>query len=225
MIDATEASAGDRRTIIGAFDDRAHAEAAVRALEAANFPTDRLSLIARGDHADATEDTPEVVGESAAGALTGGLVGGLTGLLLGVSSLVLPGIGPIVGGGIILAALAGAGIGAAAGGLIGALADVGVPEDEARGYEAQLLSGRILLTVHAMSDDEARAAHTILVEAGGQDVRAYGTGAAQSAMATIGRPAIGTATDMATSTDLVAGTETKNADPAARPENDRRAMT
>ena len=208
MTDAKRVNAGDRRTIIGAFADRSRAEAALRALDAANFPTDRRSLIVRDDQSDAASDSSELVGEGAAGALTGGMLGGLAGLLVGVSSLVLPGIGPIVGAGIILAALAGAGIGAAAGGLIGALADVGVPEDEARAYEAQLLGGQILLTAHAEDDTEARAAYAIMVDAGGSDVRAYGTGAAQTPMAAIGRPAIGTATDMATPTEALAGTRT-----------------
>jgi uncharacterized membrane protein len=195
MTGAAKTATGDRRTIIGAFADRENAEAALATLELAGLPRERVSLIARDDQVSLTSGAAAPVGERAAGALTGGLLGGLAGLMVGMSSVVLPGIGPIVGAGIILAALAGAGIGAAAGGLLGALADVGVPEAEARDYETYLREGRLLLTVHAATDEEAQAAHATLEEAGGIAVRAYGTGAAQVPMAAIGRPATDTAAD------------------------------
>src|SRR5688572_5820134 len=107
---------------------------------------------------------------AAAGAVTGGVLGGIAGFLVGINALVIPGIGPIVGGGILLSTLAGAGIGAAAGGLVGALAEHGVPEEDARGYEAHVGQGRILLTAHANDEMQAQAAHRAFNDAGGADV-------------------------------------------------------
>ena len=111
---------------------------------------------------------------AAGGAVAGSLVGGLAGFVVGVSALVIPGIGPIVGSGILVATIAGAGIGAATGGLVAALAEQGVPEEDARGYERHVGEGRILVTVGATSDEQAREVHRILNSASGTDVRGYG---------------------------------------------------
>lgn len=228
MTGAAETITHDRRTIIGVFGDQPHAEETLSALREAGFLPEQISVIVRSG--EAAPQAGEASGSSeegvAAGALTGGILGGLSGFLVGMSALVIPGIGPIVGGGIILATIAGAGIGAATGGLIGALAEAGVPEEDARDYEAHVLGGRVLLTVHAASDEQARAAHAILETGRGGAVRAYGTGAAQSPMATIGRPAMGTGTDMATSANLVAGPGARDragADRDALPPDERPA--
>lgn len=182
---ATSVGAAERRTIVGVFNDAAHAERALSGLQEAGLRPDQVSVVARN-----TTDTAALAGhtnaedeDSAAGAVTGGLLGGLAGFLIGISALVIPGIGPIVGSGIIVATIVGAGIGAGAGELVGALAEQGVPEGEARGYQEQVQGGRILLTVHAATDDEARAAQRVLRGEQGDAVRAYGTGAAQAAMA------------------------------------------
>ncbi len=178
-----------RRTIVGVFDDAPHAENALNALKSFGFRPDQVSVVAREKEStlQLVQDTGMGGEGAAAGAVTGGLLGGLAGFLVGISALVIPGIGPIVGSGILLATLAGAGIGAATGGLIGALAEHGVPEEDARGYQSHVEGGRILLTVHADDDEQAMRAHEILNTGRGTDVRAYGTGAAQATMSRIGR--------------------------------------
>jgi uncharacterized membrane protein len=207
---ATDVRTTDRRTVVGVFNNSTDAEAALNALRAAGFRPDQVSVVARNN-----EDTTRVVENTgmgaegaATGAVTGGVLGGLAGFLVGISALVIPGIGPIVGSGILIATLAGAGIGAAAGGLIGALADVGVPEEDARAYEEHVKGGRILLTVHADTDQEAQEAHRVLETGRGTDVRAYGTGAAQASMAQIGRTGMATGTDRPISTGVSTGTTT-----------------
>ena len=187
---ATSVSTTDRRTVVGVFDGPNHAETALNQLRSAGFQPEQVSVVARdqGETRQMAENTG--MGEGvAAGAVTGGVLGGLAGFLVGISALVIPGIGPIVGSGILLSTLAGAGLGAAAGGLIGALGEHGVPEEDARGYEEHVRQGSILLTIHAHSDEQAHEAHRILEGGRGGDVRAYGTGSAQASMAQIGRGA------------------------------------
>ncbi len=162
-------------TILGVFDEPSDAEQALTGLRGAGFAPDQISVVAQ-DPQDARppDERHDPDGEGAStGAVTGGVFGGLAGLLVGISALVIPGIGPIVGSGILVAALAGAGIGAAAGGLVGALTAHGMPEEDARDYEAHVKDGRILLTVHAASAAQARAARDILNGSGGDTVRSY----------------------------------------------------
>jgi hypothetical protein len=188
MMAANDATNEERRTIVGIFEGAAHAERALTGLREAGIRPEQVSVIARDaeDRAALTDRDEEDEG-AAGGAVTGGMIGGLAGFLIGISALVIPGIGPIVGSGIIVATLAGAGLGAAAGGLVGALTAQGVPEEEAEGYQTQVQGGRILLTVHADSDEEARTAQRVLRRHQGDAVRAYGTGAAQAAMAHLSR--------------------------------------
>jgi uncharacterized membrane protein len=165
--------------VVGAFKGPDAAERALNGLKAAGFTPEQVSVVAK-DRADTQQlaERTEMAGEGAAtGAVTGGLLGGLAGFLVGISALVIPGIGPIVGGGILLSTLAGAGLGAATGGLVGALAAHGVPEEDARGYEAHVGQGRILLTAHATDEVQAQAAHRAFNDAGGADVRGYGAAA------------------------------------------------
>jgi hypothetical protein len=136
------------RTVVGLFRSRRRADEAIRDLRASGFSDDRIGLAMQDDRAEATEgDTGAPAAEGAAkGAVSGGVVGGLIGLL---GSLLVPGLGPIVVGGVLASTLTGVGIGAAAGGLIGALMGIGVPEEDARHFDLGLRSGGALVTVDA----------------------------------------------------------------------------
>ena len=166
---------GTRHTIVGVFDGPNHAEQALNGLKNAGFTPEQVSVVAQDkQEVQQMAENTDMAGEGAAGgAVTGGLLGGLAGFLVGISALVIPGIGPIVGTGILLSTLAGAGIGAAAGGLIGALMGHGVPEEDAREYEGHVRQGSILLTVHALSADEERRAREIFDSVSGGTVRSY----------------------------------------------------
>lgn len=173
-------SPDDRRTVLAVFEETDKAIAALNGLRDDGFTADQVSVVARDEATTrAMADNSELVSaEAGKGAVVGTLLGGLAGWLIGLSSLAIPGIGPVIGAGIIGAALAGAGIGAAAGGLIGALGAYGIPEEDARGYEEEVRQGRVLLTVHAVDDVQAQRANTLLAEAGGRRIRAYdGAGA------------------------------------------------
>lgn len=139
-----------RNTIAGLFHDRASAEQAIRELRNAGFPAEAIGVALRDRTAQ-----DELVADTGAGSATaaglvgGGLLGGLVGYLVGIGALLIPGVGPIVAGGALAATLAGAGIGAGAGGLLGALADMDVPEEEARHFETGFQRGDALVTVKA----------------------------------------------------------------------------
>jgi len=142
---ATENTTG--RTVFAMFSDRSDAERAIQALFDAGF-TERdvgVAMRDRTEEKDLMESTGADAGHgAAAGAVSGGVVGGLIGLL---GSLLIPGLGPIVVGGVLASTLTGAGIGAAAGGLIGALVGAGASEEDARHFDAGFREGRTLVTV------------------------------------------------------------------------------
>jgi hypothetical protein len=104
------------------------------------------------------------------GAVTGGIIGGTLGLLAGLGALAIPGLGPFVAAGPIMAALAGIGSGGTLGGIIGALVGLGIPEYEAKRYENRLKEGGILLAVRANDDNLAKKIKDTLQKNGAEDV-------------------------------------------------------
>src|SRR3954471_8745363 len=104
------------------------------------------------------------------GAGTGGVLGGALGWLAGIGALAIPGVGPFVAAGPIMAALSGAAIGATAGGIAGTLIGMGIPEYEAKRYESKIREGRILLSVHSENSDETKRAKEIFEQAGAEDI-------------------------------------------------------
>jgi hypothetical protein len=106
----------------------------------------------------------------ATGASAGGVVGGTLGWLAGIGALAIPGVGPFIAAGPILAALSGAAVGAAVGGISGGLIGLGIPELEAKRYEGKIKAGNILLSVHTEDSEEIKIAEDIFKEAGAQDI-------------------------------------------------------
>jgi hypothetical protein len=111
---------------------------------------------------------------AATGAGTGGVLGGILGWLVGIGALAIPGLGPFVAAGPIMAALSGAAVGGAAGGLIGTLVGMGIPEYEAKRYESRLREGRILMAVHSENSDQTKRAKEIFENAGAEDISTSG---------------------------------------------------
>jgi hypothetical protein len=105
---------------------------------------------------------------------TGGVIGGVLGWLAGIGSLAIPGLGPFIAAGPIMAALSGAAIGATAGGIVGTLVGMGIPEYEAKRYESKIREGRILLSVHSENSDETKRAKDIFDRAGAEDIATAG---------------------------------------------------
>jgi len=141
------------RTVVGLFDERAEAEAAIRRLQADGIDRDSIS-VAMKDVREATAISEatgvgDLSGEGAtAGLVSGAGVGALIGIALVGSTVLLPGLGTVLIGGPIAAALTGAGIGAASGGLIGGLIGAGIPEEEAEHYSAGIERGGIFVSAN-----------------------------------------------------------------------------
>lgn len=164
------------RTVIGVFDDSGRAEEALNALRDSGIIPEQVSVVARDQrNADSIAAGAGMGAEGAsAGAVLGGVTGGILGWLVGIGALVVPGVGPIVAAGALATTLGAAALGAVAGGLIGALVDLGIPEEEALGYEGSVREGGILLTVQAATEEQAWNARALFERHGGADVRAYG---------------------------------------------------
>jgi hypothetical protein len=104
------------------------------------------------------------------GVATGGVIGGALGWLVGIGSLAIPGVGPFIAAGPILAALSGVAAGGAVGGIVGGLIGMGIPEYEAKRYEGKIREGNILISVHAENSDEVTRAKNIFKNAGAEDI-------------------------------------------------------
>jgi len=111
---------------------------------------------------------------AAAGGGAGGAIGGTLGLLVGIGALAIPGLGPFIAAGPIMAALAGLGVGGAVGGVTGALIGMGIPEFEAKRYEGRLQKGGILLSVHCDTSGEITRSKEVLKATGAEDVSSTG---------------------------------------------------
>ena len=104
------------------------------------------------------------------GGITGGLIGGTLGLLAGIGALAIPGVGPFIAAGPLMATLGGIGVGAVTGGLVGSLIGLGIPEFEAKRYENRLKEGGILIAILVNDDHLAERAKDILERQGAEDV-------------------------------------------------------
>ncbi|KAA1191393.1 general stress protein [Paenibacillus sp. FSL E2-8871] len=138
------------KKIVGIFDTEQEATRAIEGLHNQGFSNDEISVITRDrdELRHISDDTGTKAPEGVAtGAATGGVLGGVTGLLAGIGALAIPGIGPILAAGPIVATLTGVAVGAGAGGLVGGLIGLGIPEDEAKEYEGYVESGKILVLV------------------------------------------------------------------------------
>jgi len=168
----------------GIFRTRSQAENAVDRLVAAGFRTEDISVLLPenvGTKDFATEKNTKAPEGATTGAVAGGVVGGTLGLLAGVGALAIPGLGPFIAAGPIMAALAGLGAGGAVGSLVGALVGMGIPEYEAQRYEGRFKEGGILMSVHCDNSDWTKKAKELLEQAGAEDISSTGEASADYA--------------------------------------------
>jgi hypothetical protein len=174
--------AGKNTSVFGIYTTYANVESAVDGLKAAGFSNRDISVLfpeSAGTKDFAVAKATKAPEGATAGAGTGAVVGGAMGWLLGIGALAIPGLGPFIAAGPIMAALAGAGVGGTVGGITGALVGMGIPEYEAKRYEGRVKDGGILLSVHSDSSDWTKRAKEILEATGAQDISS--TGEAKSA--------------------------------------------
>jgi uncharacterized protein (TIGR02271 family) len=165
------------RSVFGLFKNNDQTSRAVDQLKAAGFSSGDVSVLfpdKRGTRDFAHEKNTKAPEGAATGAGTGAVLGGTVGWLAGAGALAIPGVGPFIAAGPILAALSGAAVGGAAGGLTGALIGMGIPEYEAKRYEGKVKAGGILVSVHVDNRDEERSAKDVLEKSGAEDVSATG---------------------------------------------------
>jgi uncharacterized membrane protein len=149
------------------------AERIVENLQKAGFPAAEISVLLPAD--EGKHDIGHVKSSKApegatTGAVTGGVTGGVIGLLAGIGALAIPGVGPLIAAGPIIAALSGAAVGGATGGIVGGLIGLGIPEIEAKRYEEKLKAGNYLISVHAQDGDRKDLAKNIFKTAGAEDI-------------------------------------------------------
>jgi hypothetical protein len=158
-----------KKAVVGLVSAEAQAEMIVDDLRLAGFPNNDISALfpdKSGTRDFAHEQNTKAPEGAVTGASAGGAVGGTLGLLVGIGALAIPGLGPLIAAGPILAMLSGIAAGAAVGGLTGALIGMGIPEVEAKQYEGKIKGGNILLSIHA-EDADARARAKLILERGG----------------------------------------------------------
>jgi hypothetical protein len=169
--------AGKNTAVFGIYKNRSGVERGVEGLKAAGFSSAAISALFpqnEGTKDFATEKHTKAPEGATTGAGTGAVLGGGLGWLAGIGALAIPGLGPFIAAGPIMAALAGAGVGGAVGGLTGALIGMGIPEYEAKRYEGRVKDGGILLSVHSDSSDETKRAKEILQQTGAEDISSTG---------------------------------------------------
>jgi hypothetical protein len=163
--------------VFGIYTGTSQAERAVNQLVAAGFSQNDISALLPDNESTrqfAHEKSTKAPEGTTAGVTAGGVVGGTLGLLAGIGALAIPGVGPLIAAGPIMAALAGVGVGGAVGGLIGALAGMGIPEYEAKRYEGRIKDGGVLVSIHCDTSEEIKRAEAILKNTGAEDISSTG---------------------------------------------------
>jgi len=172
--------------VFGIYNTVAGASNAVDALRAAGFRNTDISALLpenEGTKDFAHEKHTKAPEGAAVGLASGAVLGGTLGWLVGIGALAIPGLGPFIAAGPIMAALAGVGAGAVTGGLVGALTGMGIPEYEAKRYEGRVRGGGILLSVHCDSSDWVASAKRVLEHTGAEDIASASEASADFASA------------------------------------------
>lgn len=155
----------------------AQTDTIIRNLKAAGFSGNDISVLMadKGGTRDfAHEHNTKAPEGAATGAGAGAVLGGGLGWLVGIGALAIPGLGPFIAAGPIMAALGGAAVGGTVGGLTGALVGMGIPEFEAKKYEGKVKSGSSLISVHSDDSNETKRAKDVFERAGAKDITTAG---------------------------------------------------
>lgn len=173
---------GKNTAVFGIYPTAEDAERGVDTLINAGFASGDISVLlpdTRSTREFAHQKETKAPEGATAGVTAGGVIGGAVGVLAGVGALAIPGLGPFIAAGPIMAGLAGLGVGGAVGGLVGALIGMGIPEYEAKRYEGRVKDGGNLLSVHCDTSDQVKRAKEILKSSGAADIASTGESAAE----------------------------------------------
>ena len=175
---------GKKTAVFGIYTTREAVERAVDTFVNDGFPGSSVSVLLPenlGGKSIGTEKATKAPEGATTGAGAGAVIGGTLGVLAGVGLLAIPGLGPFIAAGPIMAGLAGLGVGGAVGGFTGALIGMGIPEYEAKRFEGRIKDGGILLSVHSDDSEWTRNAKEILEKTGAQDISSTGEACADYA--------------------------------------------
>jgi hypothetical protein len=159
--------------VFGIYPSRTRVESTVSALKHAGFSNTDVSILLpelENSGEMPTEQSTKAPEGTMVGVGSGAAVGGALGWLVGIGAVAIPGIGPVIAAGPVLAAVVGIGIGGALGGFAGSLVGMGIPEYDAKRYERELLKGGVLVGVHCETDDETNRAREVFQSTGARDV-------------------------------------------------------
>jgi len=162
-----------KKSVFCIASTRTQAENIVDRPKAANFSHNDISVLFPDKDTSrdfAHEKSSKAPEGAVTGAGTGGVVGGALGWIVGIGALAIPGVGPFIAAGPIIAALSGAAVGAAVGGIAGGLIGLGIPEIEAKRYEGKIQKGNLLISVHTENSDEISRAKEIFEDANAEDI-------------------------------------------------------
>lgn len=162
-----------KKVVMCIVQEQSQAEPIVAQLQAAGFSSNDVSVLfpdKKGTKDFAHEQNTKAPEGAVAGVGTGGVLGGALGLLLGIGALAIPGLGPFIAAGPIMATMSGMAAGAAVGGIAGGLIGMGIPEIEAKRYEGKIKGGNILISVHAETSDEVKRAEELFRAAKAEDI-------------------------------------------------------
>jgi hypothetical protein len=169
--------ASKNMSVFGIYPTALSAERAVDSLIAAGFSNADISVLLPDERSTrdfAHQKETKAPEGTTVGVTAGGVIGGTIGVLAGVGALAIPGLGPFIAAGPIMAGLAGLGVGGAVGGFVGALVGMGIPEYEAKRYEGRVKNGGTLLSVHCDTSDEIKRAKNLLKGTGAEDIASTG---------------------------------------------------
>lgn len=170
-----------KKSVFCIATSRNQADTLVNHLKEAGFSNNDISALFPDKHTShdfAHEKHTKAPEGALAGASTGGVVGGALGWIAGIGALAIPGAGPFIAAGPIVAALSGVALGATLGGIAGGLVGLGIPEIEAKRYEGKIKAGNILISVHTEDGEEITRAKDIFKQAGAQDICTAGESSA-----------------------------------------------
>ena len=156
-----------KKSVFCIATSRSQADQIVDQLKSANFSNNDISVLFPDKETSrdfAHEKNTKAPEGAVTGASTGGVIGGALGWVAGIGALAIPGVGPFIAAGPIIAALSGAAVGAAVGGIAGGLIGLGIPEIEAKRYEGKIKKGNLLISVHTENSKD------IFTQAGAQDI-------------------------------------------------------
>ncbi|GAC1626417.1 MAG: hypothetical protein PVS2B2_08380 [Candidatus Acidiferrum sp.] len=170
-------------SVFGIYTNRNSVERATDIIVKSGFAASDISVLLPenlGSKQIGTEKATKAPEGAATGASSGAVIGGTLGLLAGIGALAIPGVGPLIAAGPIMAALAGLGVGGTVGGITGALIGFGIPEYEAKRYEGRVQKGGILLSVHCDTSEEIKNAKEIMKSTGAEDISSTGEASSDS---------------------------------------------